>query len=268
MTVTHVQAEGTAPSAPRRIGEVARLVGVSPSALRVWERQGLVHPRRTDAGYRVYSNEDLRLLRRVRELRRDDRLNAPGIRRVMGAAQAPRRDGDRLRVLRHQHGFTLRDAAARSGLSMSQISAIERGASSASVTSMQRLTSAYGATVADLLEPMASVPRRVVRAGKRPALELANAAVRIEHLGAGHGMLEPQLFRIGPGATSEGSYAHEGEEFLFVIAGAVTVWVGERERYRLNEGDALSFPSTMPHRWRNHASGETRLLWINTPPTF
>lgn len=53
-----------------------------------------------------------------------------------------------------------------------------------------------------------------------------------------------------------------------MIAGAVTIWVGDRERYRLVEGDALTFPSTLPHRWRNDASRETRLLWINTPPTF
>ena len=33
-------------------------------------------------------------------------------------------------------------------------------------------------------------------------------------------------------------------------------------------GDALTFPSTLPHRWRNDARGESRLLWINTPPTF
>ena len=49
----------------------------------------------------------------------------------------------------------------------------------------------------------------------------------------------------------------------------MTVWVGETEAYRLTEaGDALTFPSTLPHRWRNDARGETRLLWINTPPTF
>jgi len=37
---------------------------------------------------------------------------------------------------------------------------------------------------------------------------------------------------------------------------------------RLWERDALTFPSILPHRWRNDASWETRLLWINTPPTF
>jgi quercetin dioxygenase-like cupin family protein len=74
---------------------------------------------------------------------------------------------------------------------------------------------------------------------------------------------------LAEGASSDGAYAHDGEEFLYLLSGAVTVWVGDDETYALNRtGDALSFPSTLPHRWRNDASGESRLLWINTPPTF
>ena len=81
--------------------------------------------------------------------------------------------------------------------------------------------------------------------------------------------LEPQLFVLAEGATSDGAYAHEGEEFLYLLSGAVTVWVGDGETYALDRaGDALTFPSTLPHRWRNDARGESRLLWINTPPTF
>jgi mannose-6-phosphate isomerase-like protein (cupin superfamily) len=80
-------------------------------------------------------------------------------------------------------------------------------------------------------------------------------------------MLEPQLFVLAPGARSEGVYAHAGEEFLFVLSGRLMIWVGD-EPHDLGPGDAHTFASTLPHRWRNDASGETRLLWINTPPTF
>ncbi|MDE3722773.1 MerR family transcriptional regulator [Nocardiopsis sp. N85] len=54
-----------------RIGRVARLVGVRPSTLRVWERAGLVVPvREAGTGYRVYGPEQVRDVRVVRELRR------------------------------------------------------------------------------------------------------------------------------------------------------------------------------------------------------
>ncbi len=259
-----------------RIGEAARRVGVSPSALRLWERQGLVRPQRAGSRYRIYTDGDLERLRSIRRLREVDRLNAPGIRRVLGgrvratADAESRRDGRPLRRIREQRGLSLREASERSGLSISFLSALERGVSGASVATLQRLTAAYGTTLHELFgAPADDASPRLVRAGERRALRLGNADVRIEELARGSRQLEPQLFVLSPGATSDGAYAHEGEEFLYLLSGAVTVWVGDDERYVLDrEGDALSFPSTLPHRWRNDASGESRLLWINTPPTF
>jgi DNA-binding transcriptional MerR regulator/quercetin dioxygenase-like cupin family protein len=260
-----------------RIGEAAREVGVSASALRLWERQGLIRPSRTAGRYRVYSDTDIEQLRSVRQLREVDRLNAPAIRRVLRdpvpqTTHADRRlDGRPLRRLRARHGLSLREASQRAGLSVSFLSALERGVAGASVATLQRLTAAYGTTMLELVGggPQATSAPRVVRAGARRALELGSGQVRIEMLADGARMLEPQLFVLAPGATSDGAYAHEGEEMIYLLAGALTVWVGEAEAYRLDRpGDALTFPSTLPHRWRNDASGETQLLWINTPPTF
>ncbi len=258
-----------------RIGETARRVGVSPSALRLWERQGLIRPSRSGGRYRLYSDEDVALLHDVRRMRQVERVNAPGIRRMLGQHRGSPHDdrhvdGRLLRRLRTRRGLALREAAHRSGLSISFISALERGLTGASVATLQRLTAAYGTTLHDLFadERPASIGR-VVRADAREVIELAGGAVRIEQLARDARQLEPQLFVLSAGATSDGSYAHEGEEFLYLLAGAVTVWVGDAETYQLDhEGDALSFPSTLPHRWRNDAAGESRLLWINTPPTF
>lgn len=263
-------------AAPYRIGEAARRVGVSPSALRLWERQGLVRPRRSDGKYRLYSEADLEHLRSVRRMRQVDRLNAPGIRRVLRDTLTTvhdderRIDGRLLRALRIGQEMSLRESAERSGLSLSFVSALERGASGASVATLQRLTAAYGTTLAELFgRPDTGSRDRLMPAGARPVLRLGAGSVSIEQLARGTTQLEPQLFILSSGATSDGAYSHAGEEFLYLLSGALTVWVGDDETYQLaHEGDALSFPSTLPHRWRNDAGGETRLLWINTPPTF
>ena len=256
------------------IGEAARRVGVSASALRLWERQGLVRPHRRGR-YRLYSDADVEHLRSIRRLRQVDRLNAPGIRRVLrdavgGAHLATRLDGRPLRRLREQLDLSLRDAADRTGLSASFLSALERGMTGASIATLQRVAAAYGTTMVDLFgPPPAPTQERLVRAGEATVLRLGTSSVRIEQLARGATQLEPQLFVLAPGATSDGAYAHDGEEFLYLIAGSLTVWLGEDETHRLAApGDALTFPSTIPHRWRNDARGETRLLWINTPPTF
>lgn len=52
-----------------RIRNVAASAGVSTQLLRVWERRyGLVSPVRTDSGYRVYSEEDVLILRGAKNL--------------------------------------------------------------------------------------------------------------------------------------------------------------------------------------------------------
>ena len=66
-----------------KIGDVARLVGVSPSVIRSWESLGLTHPRRTASKYRLYGPEDVKLLKRARFLRRVRGLNAPAIVQVL-----------------------------------------------------------------------------------------------------------------------------------------------------------------------------------------
>jgi DNA-binding transcriptional MerR regulator len=263
------------PGTPRwTIGEAARRVGVSPSALRLWERQGLVRPTRSGGRYRLYSDADLEHLAGIRRLRRVDRLNAPGIRRVLrdrlrSSEEGRRVDGRPFRRLREDRGWSLRAASERSGLSVSFLSSLERGEAGASVATLQRLAAAYGTTLLELFGPTARRGDRLVRHHERPVLRLASDAVRIEHLARDASQLEPQLFVLAPGATSDGAYAHEGEEFLYLLSGALTVWVGDEETYRLSHpGDTLCFPSSLPHRWRNDAGEETRLLWINTPPTF
>ena len=52
-----------------RIGELARRTGIATELLRAWERRyGLLTPGRTEGGYRLYSDDDVHKVRRMREL--------------------------------------------------------------------------------------------------------------------------------------------------------------------------------------------------------
>jgi len=41
------------------IGLIARKLGISTGTLVVWERQGLIHPKRTPGGWRLYDVKDI-----------------------------------------------------------------------------------------------------------------------------------------------------------------------------------------------------------------
>lgn len=63
------------------IGAVAELIGEHPETLRVWERNGLVRPDRSQYRRR-YSNNDLKRLRFIKQLLDEGGLNLAGIRLV------------------------------------------------------------------------------------------------------------------------------------------------------------------------------------------
>ena len=64
------------------IGVLARKVGLSVSAIRKYENEGLVIAHRTDSGHRLFSHEDIQRVRKIQHLIQDVGLNIEGIRRM------------------------------------------------------------------------------------------------------------------------------------------------------------------------------------------
>jgi DNA-binding transcriptional MerR regulator/quercetin dioxygenase-like cupin family protein len=258
-----------------KIGDVARLVGISPSAIRAWEALGLARPKRTKSRYRLYTDDYVRLLQKARYLRKVRGLNAAAIVQMLkregaikpaasnGAASAS--IGPRLRRLRTKHGVGLAEVAAAAGISVGFLSALERSQMSASVGTLRRLARYYRTNILDFFDAT-ELNTRLVRPPKRKVLE-AGPGVRMELLAWGNKVMEPHLFRIAPKAGSGESYSHEGEEFLFVLRGELKIAL-DGEEYHLKRGDSFYFESATPHHWKNPGRSETWLLWVNTPPTF
>src|SRR6476646_935047 len=254
-----------------KIGDVARKVGVSPSVIRSWESLGLTRPQRTASKYRLYSPEDVRLLKRARFLRKVRGLNAPAIVQMLkrdglvraSSNGASRAIGARLRQLRIRRGLPLAKVAKAVGISLGFLSALERSHMSASVSTLRKLARFYKTNILDFFDPAES-DSRLVSADTRKVLE-AGPGVRMELLAWGNTVMEPHLFRIAPQAGSGESYTHEGEEFLMVLRGELHL-ARDSQEFRLKSGDSFYFESATPHRWKNPGRSETWVLWVNTPP--
>jgi MerR family transcriptional regulator/heat shock protein HspR len=61
------------------ISVVAKSYGIHPQTLRLYEREGLLKPSRTDGNTRLYSEEDLRQLEVILNLTRDLGVNLAGV---------------------------------------------------------------------------------------------------------------------------------------------------------------------------------------------
>jgi len=252
---------------------VARQVGVSPSVIRTWENLGLTRPQRSQSKYRLYSAEDVKILKRARFLRKVRGLNAAAIVELLrreGRAH-PAKDanasaiGSHLRQLREKRHLSLAEVAREVGISVGFLSAMERSQMTGSVGTLRKLARFYKTNILDFFDANGASSRRVQPA-QRKVLE-AGPGVRMELLAWGNTVMEPHLFRVSPQSGSGDSYAHEGEEFLYVLRGALTITVDEEE-YRLKAGDSFYFESATPHHWKNPGRTETWVLWVNTPPTF
>src|SRR5882762_10266001 len=68
------------------ISVAAELAGMHPQTLRIYERKGLVEPKRTAGGNRRYSEADLDRLRRIAELTAQG-LNLAGVKQVLALEQ-------------------------------------------------------------------------------------------------------------------------------------------------------------------------------------
>jgi DNA-binding transcriptional MerR regulator/mannose-6-phosphate isomerase-like protein (cupin superfamily) len=256
-----------------KIGDAARRAGVSPSVIRSWENLGLTRPRRTESKYRLYTLDDVKLLKRARFLRKVRGLNAAAIVELLrregrvkpAAGGSAGAIGSHLRQLRAKRRLSLAQVARSVGISVGFLSALERSQMSGSVGTLRKLARFYKTNILDFFDTTGASSRQV-KPAQRKVLE-AGPGVQMELLAWGNTVMEPHLFRVAPRAGSGDSYTHEGEEFLYVLRGQLDITL-EKEEFRLKAGDSFYFESATPHHWQNPGKAETWVLWVNTPPTF
>lgn len=253
------------------IGDVERATGVRATTLRSWERHGLVVPRKTEGGRRLYATDDLARIAAVERMRRVQGLNLRAIRAALApptaAANAPAMPpsevGARVRARRLGQGLSVRALAARGGLAASFVSTLERGAANPSASSLSRLAAALGTTMADLLGRAAADPSGLVPAGTGRRLGLG-PLVEVEQVTVGEALMDAEVWTLAPGAESDGAYVHQGEELMHVLEGRIEIGLDAGPPRAALAGDSLYFASDRPHRWRNPGPEPARVLWVNT----
>lgn len=208
--------------------------------------------------------------------------------------------GERIREERLRQGMTLRGLARAVGVSPSLISQIETGRSRPSVSTLYAITKALGISIEDVFdarEPIAppvqqgtgalsmaqalaasaaavldqdAVPHLgpLVRPPEREILEL-DSGVTWERLGRVPGVhVDFLLVTYAPGGTSSSTgqlMRHAGCEYGFLLEGELVLTLGFDD-YKVSAGDAVSFPSSTPHRYRNDGERPAVGVWFVYDP--
>jgi len=184
------------------------------------------------------------------------------------------RIGSQLKRQRRLKGLRLKDVAERAGISQSLISKIENNKASPSLSTLHYLAKALGTSISALFALDESLDQVVHRPEDRPVAGKVQSMVEWDGIEAeiivpyvrGR-LLEGFVFVMEPGGHSGGTLKHDGEECGYVLEGKLELIV-DGHRHILGPGDSFFFGSDRPHSYRNPGKVPTRVIWINTPPTY
>jgi transcriptional regulator with XRE-family HTH domain len=175
------------------------------------------------------------------------------------------RIGRRLRGIRTERGMTLAQVATASGLTRAFISQLERGETSASVSSLYRICGALGVELRDLFEPPQT---SLVRASERRASFLGGTGV-VDYLLTPDSERRAELIEthLEPGGTAdEELFTRPGDLVIAHVRHGKLEIRTESETITLDEGDTLTFDPNVPHTWRNPSRrARTVVLFVDLP---
>ncbi|MFI7446003.1 helix-turn-helix domain-containing protein [Nonomuraea sp. NPDC049714] len=162
----------------------------------------------------------------------------------MRQAALDERLAHRLAELRTEHGWSLDELAARSGVSRSTLSRLERAEISPTAALLGRLCAVYERTMSRLLAEVESEPPRVVRAAEQAvwhdqASGFTRRSVSPPHPGL-RGEVVEGILRPGADISYDAPPVAGLEQHLWVLEGAVEITTDGRA-HRLEAGDCLRF---------------------------
>ena len=169
--------------------------------------------------------------------------------------------GENLKAIRSQREYSLRLLAEKSGLSVNTLSLIEKGKSSPSVSTLQRLANALNVPIADFFSPESN-KQDVVLTKKKNRPKMKAGKVNIEIVGKGFELKNFQQYVVNfkPGdASGSLSVVHLGLESIFILSGSVEFTIGGG-LYSLSSEDHIIFNSEIPHNCRAIGNSEGKML--------
>ena len=174
--------------------------------------------------------------------------------------------GGKIKQLRTQKGLTLEELASRSELTKGFLSQLERNLTSPSIDSLDDILEALGTNLADFFKED-KVEQYVFREMDFFIDERENCTVHWIVPNTQKNRMEPILLTLPAGGESFEVAPHSGEEFGYVVDGAVTL-VCDGQRSVLRRGETFYLHGQTFHTLKNEDEAAAHILWVSTPPLF
>jgi len=174
--------------------------------------------------------------------------------------------GGKIKQLRTQKGLTLEELASRSELTKGFLSQLERNLTSPSIDSLDDILEALGTNLAEFFQEDRD-EQYIFRAPDFFVDEREGCTIHWIVPNTQKNQMEPILLELPPEGESFEMQPHSGEEFGYVVDGAVTL-VCDGKRSVLRRGETFYLHGRTFHSLRNEHKTTAHILWVSTPPLF
>lgn len=171
--------------------------------------------------------------------------------------------GQKIKSLRKQKKYTLKEVAEKTSVSISFLSQLENGKTSATLESLKKISETLDVTPSYFFPQDQQVSTPTIMRHDTHQIDLQESSFVYKNL-AGQvpdALFSPLLIIMQPGDNRGELFSHAGEEFLYVLKGTLTVLL-KNEKYTLSVSDSIYIDSTMPHYWENNTDEEIQFLCI------
>jgi transcriptional regulator with XRE-family HTH domain len=179
--------------------------------------------------------------------------------------------GPKINQLRTEKNMTLKDLAEKCSLSVAFISQIERGLATPAIISLNAIAEALDVDLSYFFNMPKKELSIITRSYEHKPFMVKNSNYIYSELSEhfeGRNM-DVLLITILPGSEERYPAAniHNGEEFVYVLEGIVTL-VYDDKKYELYPGDSAHYSPGLPHTWQNSTNKSAKILSVNTPVIF
>ncbi len=184
--------------------------------------------------------------------------------------------GRKIRLIREEQALTISDLAQRTKLEEDMLNQLEAGELGISLSPLIKIARALGVRPGTFLDDTVSSEPVIVRAqekqavprftggSQRPAEDLLHFHSLAKNKKDRH--MEPFIIEIKKSNPEQMKLSdHEGEEFIYVLSGKLTIRYG-KEEYQLETGDSIYYDSIVPHQVFTDNHEDAKILAVVYTP--
>lgn len=176
--------------------------------------------------------------------------------------------GEKIRRMRIEKGLTQEELANRCELSKGFISQVENDLTSPSIATLVDILEVLGTNLTNFFS---DTQEEKVTYTYDDMFEKENEELKYTLMwlvpNAQKNDMEPIMITLEPGGQYNEEEPHEGEEFGYVLSGAIELHLGDK-KYKVRKGESFYFTPRTNHYISNIGKSQAKVIWVSSPPSF